>query len=235
MSRRRGPEPARELHSHGLRELAAIESSRGSYEEAGQAISRITGARLGKRQLEQLAARSAADFESFYSQPARSRAAVTDGDLLVLSADGKGIVMRPDALRPATAKAAGQATAKLATRLSKGEKRNRKRMAEVGAVHDLTPVARTATDIIGRDDDADRPATPKASNKWLTASVVDNAATVIASIFEEEVVMSPSTVPQPPPTLGFQSRPRPDSAHNCSLAALLPKRYGRADQGGQEP
>ena len=175
----------RELHSHGLRELSAIESSRGSFEEASEAIRRITGEQLGKRQVEQLAARAAVDFEAFYSQPTRSQATVTEGDLLVLSADGKGIVMRPDALRPTTAKAAKQATAKLQTRLSKGEKRNRKRMAEVGAVYDLTPLARTPNDIIGRDDDTVRPAAPKASNKWLTASVVDNAATVICSIFEE--------------------------------------------------
>ena len=119
----------RELHSHGLRELSAIESSRGSFQDASDAIGRITGLRLGKRQLEQLAARAAADFEAFYSDPSRNQATVTEGDLLILSADGKGIVVRPDALRPATAKAAGQATAKLATRLSRGEKRNRKRMA----------------------------------------------------------------------------------------------------------
>jgi hypothetical protein len=94
----------RELHSHGLRELSAIESSRGSFEEASEAIRRITGGQLGKRQVEQLAARAAVDFEAFYSQPTRSQATVTEGALLVLSADGKGIVMRPDALRPATAK-----------------------------------------------------------------------------------------------------------------------------------
>lgn len=93
--------------------------------------------------------------------------------------------MRPDALRPATAKAAGQATAKLATRLSKGEKRKGKRIAEVGALYDLTPMARTPTDIIGRGNDPPRSCSPKASNKWLTASVVEGAATVICSIFEE--------------------------------------------------
>ena len=176
---------SRELASHGLRELSAVESSRGSFEEASDAIARTTGVRLGKRQLEQLAARAAADFEAFYTDSSRSQATATEGDLLVLSADGKGIVMRPDALRPATAKAAGQATAKLATRLSRGEKRNRKRMAEVGAVYDLTPTVRTPTDIIGRGDDPPRPVAPKACNKWLTASVVDTAATVIGSIFDE--------------------------------------------------
>ena len=62
-----------------------------------------------------------------------------DDAVLVISADGKGIVMRPDALRPATAKAAAVATNKLECRLSKGEKRNRKRLAEVGAVYEATP------------------------------------------------------------------------------------------------
>lgn len=178
-----------ELHSHGLRELAAIEASRGSFEDAQDALGRITGSRPGKRQLEQLAASAAADFEAFYAQAGRSQTPAAAADLLVLSADGKGIVMRPDALRPSTAKAAAKATGKLQTRLSKGEKRNRKRMAEVGAVYDLTPVARTPGDIIGRDHDNDhdteQPASPKARNKWLTASVVDNAATVISSIFDE--------------------------------------------------
>ncbi|WP_347350529.1 ISKra4 family transposase [Intrasporangium sp.] len=174
-----------ELHSHGLRELSAIEASRGSFQDARDAVGRVTGIGLGKRQLEQLAVRAAVDFDAFYDRPARTHAEATDGDLLVLSADGKGIVMRPDALRPATAKAAAKATGKLKTRLSKGEKRNRKRVAEIGAVYDLTPLPRTPRDIIGRDPEAERPVSPKARNKWLTASVVDNAATVISSIFDE--------------------------------------------------
>ena len=48
--------------------------------------------------------------------------------VLVLTGDGKGIVMRPDALRPATAKAAAAGRQKLATRLSPGEKHGRKRI-----------------------------------------------------------------------------------------------------------
>jgi hypothetical protein len=55
-----------ELHSHGLRELCAIESTRGSFEEAREAIRRSCGVEVGKRQVEQLAQRSAADFEDFY-------------------------------------------------------------------------------------------------------------------------------------------------------------------------
>jgi len=172
-----------ELHSHGLRELAAVESARGSFDDARSALRRATGVEIGKRQVEQLAGRAAVDFAAYYERPTRTPA--DDGDVLVLSADGKGIVMRSDALRPATAKAAAKATGKLKTRLSKGEKRNRKRMAEVGAVYDVTPAVRNPTDIIGSDPHAGKPPAPTAKNKWLTASVVDDAATVISQIFGE--------------------------------------------------
>ena len=45
-----------ERHSHGLRRLAAVESTRGSYEEAAEAIGRGTGVAVAKRQVEELAA-----------------------------------------------------------------------------------------------------------------------------------------------------------------------------------
>ncbi len=96
---------------------------------------------MGKRQVEELTARSAVDVEDFYE--AVDRQVAEDGDVLVISADGKGIVMRPGSLRPATERAAAEATTKLQGRLSKGEKPNRKRMATVGAVYDLTPSPRT--------------------------------------------------------------------------------------------
>lgn len=174
-----------EKHSHGLRQLAAIESSRGAFDGAVEAIERSTGQHLGKRQVEDLASRAAIDFDAFYTQHKPPSSDVDD--VLVLSCDGKGVVMRPDALRPATAKAAANSNPKLATRLSKGEKRNRKRMAEVGAVYDITPVSRCPSDILPGNDTQRRDATaaPLARNKWLTASVVDDAATVVTTIFDE--------------------------------------------------
>lgn len=182
-----------ERHSHGLRRLAAIESSRGSFEQAAAAITRATGQQVGKRQVEALAARAAADVEDFYATRTHNEPA--EDDVLIISADGKGIVMRPDALRAATAKAAAAATTKLATRLSKGEKRGRKRMAEVGAVYDLTPVPRCPADVLASDKhehDPDPPPVPDAKNKWVTASVVDDAAAVIATIFDQAERRDPS-------------------------------------------
>jgi hypothetical protein len=173
-----------ERHSHGLRELAAIEAARGSFDGAVDAVERGTGQHLGKRQAEELAERAAVDFEAFYAGAPRPEA--KDGDVVVLSCDGKGIVMRPESLRPATARAAAKATGKLETRLSKGEKRNRKRLAEVGAVYDLTPSPRTPSDIFptGEETAGAAPA-PAAKAKWLLASVIEDAATVVARIFDE--------------------------------------------------
>jgi hypothetical protein len=171
-----------ERHSHGLRRLAAEAASKGSFDDATEAIRRATGSRLGKRQVEQLTQRAATDIEDFYASRTRQEVAAA-GDVLVISADGKGIVMRPDALRPATKAAAAASTNKLTTRLSKGEKRNRKRMAEIGAVYDLTPMARTAADVLATGQQP-VPA-PKATRKWLTASVADDAAQVLAAVFDE--------------------------------------------------
>ena len=95
-----------ERQSHGLRRLAAIESARGSFEEARAAIGRTSGVVLGKRQVEQLATRSAVDFDDLYA--ARSAPAAHAGEVVVLSCDGKGVVMRPDSLRPHTAAAAAR-------------------------------------------------------------------------------------------------------------------------------
>jgi hypothetical protein len=55
-------------------------------------------------------------------------------DAAGLSADGKGILMRPDALRSKTATKAARAGPEPKTRLSRGEKLAHKRMAEIGAV-----------------------------------------------------------------------------------------------------
>jgi len=58
----------------------------------------------------------------------------------VISADGKGIVKCPDALSPAMTKAAHVDAHKLKSRISKGEQRNSKRMAELAVVYDATLV-----------------------------------------------------------------------------------------------
>lgn len=175
-------------HSHGLRRLVALEAARGSFEHAQEAITRTTGTHPGKRQIQQLATAAATDIDAFYHQGGPIPT-TGDQDLLVLTFDGKGVVMRPEALRTATAQAA-QSTTKLATRISPGEKPHRKRMAEVACVYDATPAIRTPGDIItpptSKDTTHTRPRPgPCADNKWATASLIDDLDQVIAAGFDQ--------------------------------------------------
>jgi hypothetical protein len=173
-----------ERHSHGLRKLAALESARGSFDDAVEAIFRQTGQRLGKRQVEELAGLAAIDFEDFYETRRPTRA--KPGDLLVLSADGKGIVMRPDALRT-RAPVRPRAGPGSKPRLSGDDHLYRKRMAEIGAVYDATAAPRTTADILrSAAPEGYEPAPgPAATNKWLCASVVTAPAAVIKRTFDE--------------------------------------------------
>lgn len=190
-----------EKYSHGLRKLAAVESSRGSMEDASAAIARATGAEIGKRQVEELARRAAADVEDFYAWREPEQPPEQDCPL-VLTFDGKGIVMRPEALRPATAKAAESAENKLVTRLSPGEKHGRKRMAEVAGVYDAVPVPRSPEEVIrtpaqkrkekkekerqaAAGKKRDKPREPQARGKWLAASVTDDIPAVVSRAFSE--------------------------------------------------
>jgi hypothetical protein len=176
--------------SAGLARLAAIETARGSFGDARDAIERATGVALGKRQVEGLARHAAVDVDAFYT----ARAPEPCPELVLgLQCDGKGIVMRPGHLRPGTAKAAAKASTKLATRLSPGEKHGRKRMAEIVAVYDLKPAPRRIEDIIptrrptssGQQGRPARTPGPVVTGKWLHANVTDDIPPVITAMFDE--------------------------------------------------
>jgi hypothetical protein len=177
-------------HSHSVAKLAAIEAARGSFDAAHEAITRRCGPVIGKRQAEDAVVHAAIDIPAFYA--ARISPPCTSGTLLVLSADG--IVMRPEALREATAKAAARMR-KMRTRLASGEKPARKRMATLVTVYDAEPASRRPHDIIappgGRHGTrAPRPG-PKARGKWLAGSVRHDPAEVIAAAFDEAEARDP--------------------------------------------
>jgi hypothetical protein len=73
------------------------------------------------------------DFDHFYRS--RLREPKSSEQLLVLSFDAKGIATLHRNLREATRKKAENTPRRLETRLTKGEKPNRKRMAEVATVY----------------------------------------------------------------------------------------------------
>lgn len=102
------------------------------------------------RQLEAFAVAAATDVASFYAQ--REPTTCPDADLLVLTFDGKGIVMRPESLREATAKAVPTGGPQAGDPPAPGEKHGRKRMAKLVGVYDATPDPRAPGDVISRPD-----------------------------------------------------------------------------------
>lgn len=182
---------AGDRYSDGSRHRIAQEAIRGSFDNAIEALDTTTGSHVPKRQSLRLVQDVAQDFDTFYQQHRLERQEDTP-DLLVLTFDGKGIVMRPDSLWPCTQKAA-QKNHKLKSRLSAGEKKDRKRMAQVAAVYTTRPHVRTAESIMTPLDAHDnvRPLRVPPRNKRVWASVERESESVIEEAFEEALARDP--------------------------------------------
>jgi hypothetical protein len=178
-------------YSHGLRTVLVEEVVRGSFEEAVDHLARSGGGRMAKRQAEEVTVALSQDFDAFYDQPLTpSREGEDEGKLLMISADGKGIVMHPSGLREATRKALAQAAHKQQTRLSPGEKKNRKRMATVVSVYEVDPYPRTPEQILDREQQAEAKR-PRPVNKRTWARVEADQGTVVEQGFAEAVRRDP--------------------------------------------
>ena len=184
-----------QAYSHGVERFVAEHAAIQSFDDVQREVVAYTGAHVAKRQVEEMSVRAAADFELFYTERRKGdELEEHTRDPLVMTFDGKGIVMVPRDLRPATQKAASKAVRKLATRLASGEKRNRKRMAEVASVYTVPPNVRTPEDVVRElrpVKDVASPPRPKVSHKRIWASVVKDVDQVIAQVFDEAVGRDP--------------------------------------------
>jgi len=182
---------APDKYSHGLREVVVEEVVRGSFDETIDHLVRGSGGRMAKRQAEEVAVHLSQDFDAFYEQPlVAAQAAGDEGKLLVISADGKGIVMHPNGLREATRRAMEREEHKQHTRLSPGEKKNRKRMATVVSVYEVDPYPRTVEQILDPEQQPEQ-RRPRPENKRTWARVEADQGTVIEQGFAEAVRRDP--------------------------------------------
>jgi hypothetical protein len=178
-------------YSHGLRRRVGEEVVKGAFEEAALAIERGTGGKVPKRQAEQLTYRLSRDFDAYYQRMDDAGEEHSE-DLLVMSVDGKGIVMREQDLRQATRKAAQREHHKLKSRLSRGEKRNRKRMATVATIYSLTAQPREAEQILAQSGQQEtKVKRPKPYHKRVWASVQKEPLEVIDQLFEAALRRDP--------------------------------------------
>jgi hypothetical protein len=185
-----------DLYSHGMRKLVAIESSKNSFSETIQAIEQITGVEISKREAEKLSLKASDHFNLYYLQKGKKEQVESqDLPLVILTVDGKGIVMKKEDLKEATRKKSEQkASHKLNKRRSKGEKSNRKRMATVASVYNIDRFFRKPEDIIDELFSIkviDKKVRPKAVNKRVWASIEREQAEVINDIFLEGLRRDP--------------------------------------------
>lgn len=178
---------SKDSYSDGLRVKSARSVSDLSFEKSTENILNCTASSVPKRQMENVIRHMSQDFDAFYKT--RAVTDTSESGILVLTCDGKGIVMRQSDLRESTQKAAKSEKHKKQTRLSRGEKRNRKRMSMVASVYDIDPHIRSAKSIMGLVDKKSVP--PKPRNKRVWASVEKPSKEVIEDMFEEAVRRDP--------------------------------------------
>jgi hypothetical protein len=180
-------------YSWGLQQLAEMFCRAVSYEQAHEFVLAATGVAIGKRQLEQITAQAAADAERFCQDRLQDQGGPAGAGEdqqerlppLAISADGKGVAMRPEARRRRT-RAPDQKVRTFEKRAGTGEKKGCKRMAETGCVFDVAPgQARAPEQVMRPDPGGGPPARPHAVNRWYTCDITAGRDVTIGKVFDE--------------------------------------------------
>jgi hypothetical protein len=176
-----------ERYSLELRRRVAEEAAKSSFDETLESIGKNTGGHVPKRQIEELVKRAAADFDVFYDTRHGSTAeGQGTGSVLVTSVDGKGVAMLTRDLREQTRKAAEARAHKMGKRLSKGEKKNAKRMATVATVYTVAPFVRAPEDVVAEAScTLARTPRPRPEQKRVWASLEKEPGQVIEQALAE--------------------------------------------------
>lgn len=174
--------PARR-YSYALQERACVEATMHAYEQAIQSTDRYLGVSIPKRQLLGVVQHVAEYMEGFYESQPMSPS--EDGRLLVMSMDGKGLVVRNEDLRAETRRKQAKLETKHQHRLCKGEKPFRKRIATVASVYELQRRPRSAIEVMEQWRGTKAKQQNRAQNKRLWANVRDEVQHVADEVVAE--------------------------------------------------
>ena len=150
------------VYSYVLQDWAQALSVESAFGQVSTTLQRMFGLKLSVDGLERMNGQMAERVEA-YRMDRPVPAAATEGELLVASADGKGIVMRRSADDPAPT-----------AHRSKGEKASQKQMATVASVYTVDRYVRTAEEVVAalfRDEAEKPPPRPRPKNKHVWASL----------------------------------------------------------------
>jgi hypothetical protein len=182
----------RQSYSHRLQKRVAAKAAKMAFESVASDMETETGVRMGTRQIEQIVLAAAQDFDAFYAQPCSEAIAhhAAAQPIQVLTFDGKGVVMRQEALREATRKRAEVSAPKAPRGFARQDKCNRKRMATVAGIYHIDRHVRSAHTVAQqfaplRLVPQPRQGAPKPVGKKLWASLEKPMHTVMATGFAE--------------------------------------------------
>jgi hypothetical protein len=134
---------------------------RGAFAEGRGSLAELLGLRPSVRSLEHMS-RAVAEAVPAFADSRPPPPSAEEGELLVFTADGKGVPMR----RPPTD------GPRRHPRRKKGEKANKKQMAYVGAAYTIAPFVRTADQVLQELHGAEAPpARPKPCHKHVRAEM----------------------------------------------------------------
>jgi hypothetical protein len=131
-------------YSYVLEEWAALMGVRGAYSKVVEVLSTILRVELWSRPVEEMMMRASEQVEEFYQEQPIPQAG-SEGEILVATADGKGVPMKRK-----------EGEGKVKVRLKKGEKRGKKKMSTVTAVYTIDKNERSVEDVVKEVVEADR-------------------------------------------------------------------------------
>jgi hypothetical protein len=161
-----------------------------AHAEAVKKLETILGMTIAVKASEDLN-REQADDVAVYQNHLATPDPTTEGPILVVTADCKGVPLVRSALPP------DQATEPLLPapakgRRGKGEKANKKKMAAVGAVYTIKPFVRTADDVVDEVDRKQAAATrPAPSHKRVRAELLVGKVALFLWLADEVIRRNP--------------------------------------------
>jgi len=184
--------------SYILQKNLVLESVKSSFNESVLSVKRWTGVNIPKRQARKVIIDAAKDFETFYDRKKRDeKQTAIKRPLMILTSDGKGVMMRHEDLRFAPKKRAeNKKTDEDNFKLTGNRNFNSKRMATVASVYEIDRFIREPKDIhdeffnnVPKKETSKRPS-PKAKRVW--AGLENSGEYIIRGMFEEALKRSGS-------------------------------------------
>jgi len=182
-----------DIYSFGGPKWLVQEVIKGSFGEAVETLKQLIGIRIPLKSASKIVLEAAKDFYPFYEQTNSYERKQDNSSLLIITLDGKGIVMIQCDLREPTRKKAENQTHKMPQRLSPFDTRNSKRMAAVASVYLVKPFFRTPHEVVEElfDETLKKRKRPKPSFKRVWASLERTEETIVRDMFTDAIKRDP--------------------------------------------